>query len=477
MGRISLRLSAEERKKVFTYIMPVTTGWPKLLKGVEARILARGHERTVRARKNILFLFFVKGGSIIVNLLIVPVTLSYVLPTEYGLWLTLTSLVGWLAFLDIGLGNGLKNKLTEAVANEDYLKARIYVSTTYAALFMIALVMLGFVYFINPYINWNQILNTSMEGTGSVALLALGMFCAQFVVQTINTVLTANHFPAKAAFIQLVGQTFSLVILAILIEAGVKGSLTELVLLFTGIPLVVQVIFSFWYFSRSFKLFAPGFKFIHLSYARGLLSTGLKFFIVQMGAIALLQTDNIIITQVMGPGEVTTFNIAHKLFSVITMLFIIVVTPFWSAFTEAYVKNDLTWMRTSLHKLYIFWGVVCVATVVLLLTSSFIYEQWIGDAVTIPFSLSLAMAFYVITYAFQTVSVFFLNGIGKINLQLYTVILGALINIPLGTFLGSRYGLAGVASSNTIVFVMMGVVFFIQCRKIIGGTATKIWNR
>lgn len=72
-----------------------------------------------------------KGGTILISLILVPMTLSYLNPYEYGIWLTLSSTLAWIYTFDIGLGNGLRNKLTEALALNDLKLARIYVSTSF----------------------------------------------------------------------------------------------------------------------------------------------------------------------------------------------------------------------------------------------------------------------------------------------------------------------------------------------------------
>jgi hypothetical protein len=46
-------------------------------------------------------------------------------------------MVVWISFFDIGINNGLRNKLTAALAHNDYNLGRKYVSTTYAILFLI----------------------------------------------------------------------------------------------------------------------------------------------------------------------------------------------------------------------------------------------------------------------------------------------------------------------------------------------------
>jgi hypothetical protein len=56
---------------------------------------------------------------------------------KYGSWLTLRSIILWFAFFDIGLGNGLRNKFTEAKAPGNLERTRIYISTAYGLLILI----------------------------------------------------------------------------------------------------------------------------------------------------------------------------------------------------------------------------------------------------------------------------------------------------------------------------------------------------
>ena len=60
-----------------------------------------GHQRSVKAKKNILATFIFKGCSIAISLILVPLTINYINPTQYGIWITLSSIVGWFAFFDI----------------------------------------------------------------------------------------------------------------------------------------------------------------------------------------------------------------------------------------------------------------------------------------------------------------------------------------------------------------------------------------
>ncbi len=136
----------------------------------------QGHTRSVNAKKNVIAAVVIKGASIGISFLLVPLTIHYINPTNYGIWLTISSFISFFSFFDIGLGNGLRNRLTEALAEDDFTLAKIYVSTTYAILFIIIVpVMLVFI-IVNPFLNWTIIFNTSLEMQRELSVLMLIVF-------------------------------------------------------------------------------------------------------------------------------------------------------------------------------------------------------------------------------------------------------------------------------------------------------------
>jgi len=440
---------------------------------------SKGHERSINAKKNVLFSFIVKGVSIAISLILVPLTINYVNPSRYGIWLTLSSIITWFSFFDIGFGNGLRNKFAEALAKGEEDLAKIYVSTTYAILSIIIGIVLLLFICINCFINWPKILNTPQDMAGELSILAaivFVFFCLRFVFQLINTVLSANQEPAKASFFDLLGSLLSLIIIFTLTKTT-SGNLIYLGATLSFTPVVVLIASSLWLYNHDYKRFAPSIKFVKLSYGRNLMSLGVKFFIIQIAALVLFNTNNIIVTQIFGPKEVTTFDIAFKLFSVVTMIFNIIAIPLWTAFTDAFAKNEFNWIKNTLLKMKKIWVVFIIFTVCLLLSSRWIFKLWLGDSVNIPLSLSIAMSGYVIVNMWQTIHVFFLNGIGKIRLQLYLIVFSGLINIPLAIFFCKKFGLVGITLISTLLFFLMGIVFSIQTRKILNNTARNIWSK
>jgi O-antigen/teichoic acid export membrane protein len=442
------------------------------------RFFNKGHERSLKAKRNIVMSLLIKGGSVIISFLLIPLTINYVNPAQYGIWLTLSSLITWAALFDMGLGNGLKNKLTEFIALDDMAQARSYVSSAYAMLCVISILLFLVFWPVNVHLHWNHILNTGAAkdyDLNNLVLLIFGFFCIQFVLQLINTVLTANQEPAKTGVINFIAQLLTFIAILILAKYT-TGSLNLLVWAFAGIPLLVLLFGSIWFYNHNYKPVAPSFKLIKLSSAKQLLATGSTFFIIQIAALVMYESDNIVITRLFGPKEVTTFNIAYKLFSVILMFFVIVITPFWSAFTEAYTKGDFDWIKSAIANANKMWFALSLCAVFLLLLSPWVYHLWVGKTVTVPLNLSIAMCVYCVAFIWQAIHVQLINGTGKIRLQLYLGIFAMVLNIPLCIFLGRRIGLAGITWSNTIFFIIMGIVFSIQTKKIINKTATGIFN-
>jgi len=442
------------------------------------RIL-EGDALTLKTRKNIFLSFLIKFGSVGIGLILVPMTISYVNPVQYGIWLTLSSVISWFYFFDIGLGNGLKNKLAESNALGQFDKSKIYVSTTYAIIIAVSVIIFVLFLIANLFINWNNVLNIPSDPKLNLPLIALiivSIFCLQFVFQLINTVLTACHEPAKVSVLLLIGQVLCLISI-FLISRYSHGSLLILVIVIGGIPLLVTMVSNFWYFFRQFGYLRPSIKDIDLSYARQLLVIGGAFFVIQIGQLVLYQTDNIIVTQLFGPKEVTVFNMAYKLFSIVITVFTIGITPYWSAFTEAYHKQDFDWIKATFGKLKKGWLLIIVLTIILTIISPFIFKLWLKDMVTIPMNLSISMAVYVMASSFHMLCCLFLNGIGKIRLQLYLYVICFFFNIPLSIYLGKHFGIQGITYANVIILLLMGVVLYVQCNKILNKKAIGIWDR
>ncbi|MEJ5961286.1 MATE family efflux transporter [Pedobacter immunditicola] len=439
----------------------------------------KGHERTLLAKKNIAGVFLFKGGSVVISLLLIPLILDYISPSQFGIWLTISSFLAWFAFFDIGLGNGLKNKLAEAIAAGDLPLARIYVSTTYFIITLISMVLLLLFLLLNFFLDWTRLLNAPLnlaQELSTIVLVVFSLFAVQFVLQLINVVTAARQNMVITSLIGFLGNLLSLIVIFIL-NKTTAGSLLNLALASTIIPLFILLLFNIQLFSGSYREFAPALKFVKLPYIKDLLGLGIKFFIIQIGLLFLYNTANLVIIHVISPEAVTSFNIAFKYFSILTMICGIVMAPFWTAVTEAHAKGDIPWIRRTVHHLMKFCMALFFAGLLMLLLANFVYSFWVGPEIHIPFSLSFLLFVFTVINTYRSVYSFYFNGTGKIMLQLYLISVSGLVNIPFSIFLGKLMGTSGVILATTILCAFCAVVETIQYQKLINKQATGIWNK
>jgi len=439
-----------------------------------------GHERSVKAKKNILGSFALKGVSILISLILVPLTIDYLNPTKYGIWITLMSVIAWFNFFDIGLGNGLRNKFATAKAEGKDDLARTFISTTYAIISIISVALFIIFYIVNQFLDWGKILNTTVDilELEKLVFIVFSVFCMQFIVKLINVLFIADQKPAMSNLINTTASLISLITVIILIKTT-NGSLLYLGASFSLINLIVPLIAGVWFFNTSYKKYKPSLKFVDFSYLKELVSLGMRFFIMQGAALVVFMTDNIIITQTSGPQDVTPYNVAYKYFGIVTMVFTIITTPLWSAYTEAYVKKDFDWIKRTTKKTYQLWGLAVIGLIIMLLVSNYAYSLWVGDKVIVPFLLSSIMALWVLISTSTMVYSNFLSGISKIKLSLWHSVFVSIINIPLSILFAKNLemGSAGVILASVMCVLPRAIFQPIQYRKIISGKAKGVWNQ
>ncbi|MCU0473448.1 MAG: MATE family efflux transporter [Bacteroidales bacterium] len=410
----------------------------KILKG----FIGRGHVRSIKAKKNILGTFIIKSCSIVISMILVPLTINYINPSRYGIWLTLSSIVAWFSFFDIGLTQGLRNKFAEAKAVGDDAIAQAYVSTTYAILCIIFFSVWLIFLIINPYLNWNKILNISEVGQSEISFLVIIVFtyfCLSFVFRMICTILTADQQPAKASFIDLLGQLISLIIVFILVKTT-EGSLIRLGYALCISPLLVLIFSHIILFNGKYKQYRPAIFKVNFKYAKGLFNLGLIFFVIQIAGVVQYQTANIIIAQNFSTVDVTLYNIVYKYFGALNMVFVIFLTPFWSASTEAYIKNDISWIKNGIKKYNQFNLLLVLIGTIMLISSGTVYRLWLGEGkVDIPFSLSFWGFLFFNILIFGSKYVYFLNSINALRIQFLACLISPFLYVAFAIILVKYY--------------------------------------
>ncbi|WP_372757947.1 MATE family efflux transporter [Mariniflexile sp.] len=419
-----------------------------------------GHERSIKAKKNILSLFFIKGYSVFISFALIPLTLELLNDYKYGVWITVFNFLSMLQIFDIGIGNGLRNKLAEALALNEIRNAREYVSTSYVVMAVLALLLI--IFFLIPwyYIEWFRVFNTGIDIEAELKILIGVCYIItvlQFFLNLMNSILTAYHKPAFPSFIFAISNTIILFIF-ILFKSLINESLVLIGLIYTIVPLILFLIFSFWVFNTKYKEIRPSILFYNKAKVKDLFSLGGSFFIIQFAGLVIFQTDALIISHTLSPEEVTPYSIVYKYFSITIMLTTIILTPLWSAYTEAYAKNDFKWIKNIINKQLKGLLLIMVIIALMLLFSKPIIKLWVNKEMELSWILLIGTAIFSVVSVWNNIFAMFLNGLSKTKTQIKTSIVGLIINIPLSILLAKSYGAGGVII-GTIISLLFFAVF------------------
>lgn len=447
-----------------------------LFKVVCAKIL-RGNTRSVIIKKNIIFSLVIKGISILISFLLVPLTLGYVNSELYGIWLTLSSIVTWLHFMDIGFTNGLKNRLGESIALNNWEGGRALVSTTYVLMILVFLPLCLLLVVCIPHIDWAYCLNVSPIYNDDIrdAMYVLVIcFCLQMILNVLTAVIAAFQKVALSSSFIVIGNALALLAILFLIQYY-PPSLLALAFAISAMPVIVLLIASFYYYKGKFKKLSPSIFLFDKKQVKKLFGIGVNFFLIQIQMLVLYQSTNILISNVSGPEDVTSYNLAYKYVGIAMMVFTILLQPLWPAFTDAYVRKDFVWMRGIYNKMRNVYF-ICVGIVFLMIIfSPIVYKIWIGERAEVSFTMTILVGIYILVNSWDALQINMINGIGAIKLQTRVTLIGLFLHIPLSLFFSQFIGAFGVVFSMIAITVLYSIFFTIQIRKLINEKAEGIW--
>ena len=135
----------------------------------------------INLKKSMTLNILCKPISMILSILYTPLLLNYLGSEKYGVWATMLSIISWVNYFDIGIGQGLRNTLTEALAKNDPKGAQEASSTAYILLSLIATVVFVCLLILTFILNWNSIFNTNEKVQAAVAISFL-FICVNFIL-------------------------------------------------------------------------------------------------------------------------------------------------------------------------------------------------------------------------------------------------------------------------------------------------------
>ncbi len=129
------------------------------------------------------------------------------------------------------------------------------------------------------------------------------------------------------------------------------------------------------------------------------------------------------------------------------------------------------------------WGGVLIVGLGLYFVSDFFFDIWIGKEemkeIYISERLKILIVIYFALFNFGSIFNMFINGVGKLRVQMWSLTIGAIIYIPISILFIKvfHWGIESVVVASILANFYSPIIAPIQYNKIIKGKAHGIWNK
>lgn len=433
--------------------------------------------------RSIALLGLVRCGNIGVQLLLIPISIKFINTEYFGVWLTLSSIILLLNIFDLGMGNGLRNKLAVSIINGNDEEGRSYISTTYFFLGIIAIIGFVISYIVSQNFDWNQVLtvpdslaNGRIQNVIGTILMA---FFASFFLKPIFAVSYAIHRPFIEPLITLLGNLGCLIIISILVKIKGKGSIEELAFIYCLSPLVFHFCSTIFLYLFHFKKFRPSIRNIDFALVKPLMGLSAKFFVIQVAATLVISATNFVVSKFFGNRAVTDFNIVQRYFSIILIVQAMILTPYWNLITDSYERRDVGWLTSTFAKLLRINLFLILGIMLMIIFADIFLEMWIGSDYRVSRTLLYMFAINTVVYLFSSLFTTFINGTGKVKLQMFTAIITCFVYVPFLVICakGLKFEVVNILIGSTLWLLSFLPLRYWQYRHLIRFEARKnLWN-
>ena len=422
---------------------------------------------------NILGAFLVKGGSMLLTLFLLPAYLKFFGNDDIlGVWYTILSIINWVLVFDLGIGNGLRNKLPKALADKNDREAKTLVSSTYfsSAAVVVIIGIIGSV--VIHLLKWNEILHINENDlsaatlTYAIQIVFIGVLI-QFVLKLVTSILYAIQRSGIVNFLTLLSNVIIFIVIKLLPPGNTESSFIAISyfnILAVNLPLLVV---SMILFMGKLKAVRPSFKFWSKDTTKAVLKIGLTLLWLQLIFMVISSTNEFLITAFCGPAAVVEYQVYFKIFNSVAAICSLVLIPIWSAVTKAQVEKRYEWIKKTYKLLLGFSVLALLVLLAIVLVLQPVVNFWLKeDAITVTTTYAVIFALSGFIFLVHNVNTAIGNGFSYFKPQVILMTLAAVLDIPLAwVFVQLTGGMIGVVLANIIVllpFEILEPIFFFR---------------
>lgn len=416
--------------------------------------------------KNISGAFIIKGCSLLVSLLTMPIFISYFgNKSVLGVWYTVLSVITWILNFDLGIGNGLRNHLVKSIAENDEKRSRQIITSSYVMFGALVFIFTFVGCLVSSLFNWNELLNISADliSTKSLSEVIRYIFVGIMLQLFFNTITSILYALQKSAINNLISLIISIsqLVFVLFAPSGTPQHnlilLSKAYILLTTVPYLVVTIIIF---NTLLKRMSPRFRDFNWRTAKQIMSMGGLFFACQLLYMIIINTNEFFITSFTEPQNTVDYNIYNKLFMLVGTLVALALTPLWSMITKTLAEKQYKWLFVIYKKAQRVSVIAAFFELLLVLVLQIVINVWLGrSAIRVNYIYAIIFSIWGALFVYVNTLSTFACGTGKLKLQAWCYGIGAIVKVIILIFIYTKYrSWIFVVISNIIVLLPYSII-------------------
>jgi O-antigen/teichoic acid export membrane protein len=388
----------------------------------------------------------------------IPLTLAHLGEVTFGLWMTISAMTSLLAFADLGLGQSILSEVSRALGELDTRRARAVVTTTYACILLIALVLLPILALIAYGVDWGRQFKLTDAVKVSEARQAIVVAFILFTINIPASLIYKIQIASQKAFAANLWQAAGSMVGMFLIVAAVhlKLSLPYIVAAFLGGPVLVWVLNSICFFLTIGADLRPSPGCVDFGMLSPMVRQSSEFFVLGILLTCSISLDTLIVSKTLDLGSAATYGIALRISALLSLIPTMMYMPLWAANGEAIGRGDFEWVRKTVGKMTVLCPLLTGAIgLPVLLGSDTVLHWWLKTNAGISLTLLMGMLLWAVLQGIAAPRFMVLNSIVIVRPQIWMQAGFVLIGIPAKIIALKQFGVDALPWINCILYMLV----------------------
>ncbi|MXV14242.1 lipopolysaccharide biosynthesis protein [Hufsiella ginkgonis] len=392
------------------------------------------------------------------SFMVLPLMLEKLGQNTFGIWMVISSSVGLMGFLDLGLGSALMNYIAfNSDRKADVVK---FIKTAYMIQFCFIGILLIVLQLSFAHIPWDGILNIRQPGANVLRAVAITVTC--FLVNLVTSTIYAIQKGLQKSYTAnawlLAGTIIYLLLLWLVLMKN--PALEWIALVNFGVPVVVSLVNSVLFLYKE-QVFSQAFISRNISWREMKLFTGdsALLLFLQLAAMICFQTDCLILAHYTTYAGVAQFTVAAKIFAIPMVILGVYLQSLWPAYAKAFSDGNWAWIkRVFLNSLFFAFLGAVIFVAAIGLSKDLLVKYWLSGQMQISAALLAAFGLWAVVNSIDSNIATLLNGLKKLKLQAFWALIMVMANLTFSILLVKSYGVPGVIWGTVLSTTLCSVI-------------------